>query len=92
MNQDTRLDNRCIDLRTTTNQSIFRLQAGVCKLFREFLDGKGFIEIHTPKIIPGNNIAFSICLVTVKKTKSENFNFDLMCKQTASQVHEISLA
>lgn len=52
VNQDTRLDNRCIDLRTTTNQAIFRLEAGVCKLFREFLDGKGFVEIHTPKIIP----------------------------------------
>ena len=56
MNQDTRLDNRVIDLRTTTNQAIFRLEAGVCKLFREFLDGKGFVEIHTPKIIPGKTV------------------------------------
>lgn len=49
--QDTRLDNRIIDLRTLTNQAIFRIEAGVCKLFRDVLDSKGFLEIHTPKII-----------------------------------------
>lgn len=47
---DTRLDNRVLDLRTTTNQAIFRIQHGVCKLFREFLDDRGFVEIHTPKL------------------------------------------
>jgi len=51
VNQDTRLDNRIIDLRTATNQALYRIQAGVCKLFREHLDYKGFTEIHTPKII-----------------------------------------
>lgn len=49
--QDTKLDNRVIDLRTLTNQAIYRIEAGVCKLFRDTLDAKGFIEIHTPKII-----------------------------------------
>ncbi|KAJ3203649.1 hypothetical protein HDU82_006392 [Entophlyctis luteolus] len=48
---DTRLDNRVIDLRTVTSQAIFRMQSGVCQLFREFLNDKGFIEIHTPKMI-----------------------------------------
>jgi aspartyl/asparaginyl-tRNA synthetase len=52
--QDTKLDNRVIDLRTLTNQAIYRVEAGVCRLFRECLDQKGFIEIHTPKIINGN--------------------------------------
>jgi len=51
VNQDTRLDNRVLDLRTPTNQAIFRLEAGVCSLFRETLAKKGFVEIHTPKII-----------------------------------------
>ncbi|KAL3275817.1 hypothetical protein HHI36_020561 [Cryptolaemus montrouzieri] len=50
--QDTRLDNRILDLRTATNQAIFKLEAGVCRLFREGLTRKGFTEIHTPKIIP----------------------------------------
>lgn len=51
VNQDTRLDNRVLDLRTPANQAIYRVEAGVCKLFRDILTAKGFVEIHTPKII-----------------------------------------
>jgi aspartyl-tRNA synthetase len=51
VNLDTRLDNRILDLRTVTNQAIFRIEAGVCKLYRDTLDSYGFVEIHTPKII-----------------------------------------
>ncbi|KAI5967715.1 DPS1 [Candida margitis] len=51
VNLDTRLDSRVIDLRTPTNQAIFKIQSGVSQLFREFLSKKGFTEIHTPKII-----------------------------------------
>jgi aspartyl-tRNA synthetase len=47
----TRLNNRVIDLRTITSQAIFRIQSGACALFREFLLDKGFIEIHTPKLL-----------------------------------------
>lgn len=46
-----RLDNRIIDLRTPTNQAIFRIQSAVCELFREFLINLNFTEIHTPKLI-----------------------------------------
>ncbi|SAL94836.1 hypothetical protein [Absidia glauca] len=51
VNLDTRLNNRVLDLRTTTNNAIFRLQSAVCLLFREFLVQRQFMEIHTPKII-----------------------------------------
>ncbi|CCK72082.1 aspartate--tRNA ligase DPS1 KNAG_0I02980 [Huiozyma naganishii CBS 8797] len=51
VNLDTRLDARVIDLRTVTNQAIFRIQAGVCSLFREFLMNRQFNEIHTPKLL-----------------------------------------
>ncbi|XP_002737659.1 aspartate--tRNA ligase, cytoplasmic-like [Saccoglossus kowalevskii] len=51
VHQDTRLDNRIIDLRTSTSQAIFRLEASVCQLFREVLMKQGFVEIHTPKMI-----------------------------------------
>lgn len=51
VNLDTRLDARVIDLRTPTNQAIFKIQHGICALFREFLSNKGFTEIHTPKIL-----------------------------------------
>ncbi|KAJ3397458.1 aspartate--tRNA ligase dps1 [Lobulomyces angularis] len=48
---DTRLNNRVVDLRTSTNQAIFTLQGAICKLFREYLDGKSFTEIHSPKLL-----------------------------------------
>jgi aspartyl-tRNA synthetase len=51
--QKVRLDNRWIDLRTPANQSIFRIESMVGQLFREFLYSKGFIEVHTPKLIAG---------------------------------------
>eukprot|EP00096_Caligus_rogercresseyi_P013967 TRINITY_DN652_c0_g1_i2.p1 TRINITY_DN652_c0_g1~~TRINITY_DN652_c0_g1_i2.p1 ORF type:complete len:449 (-),score=162.21 TRINITY_DN652_c0_g1_i2:308-1654(-) len=51
VNQDTRLDNRVLDLRTPTNQVIFRLESGVCRFFREILTKMGFVEMHSPKII-----------------------------------------
>ncbi|XP_050404262.1 aspartate--tRNA ligase, cytoplasmic [Patella vulgata] len=51
VNPDTRLDNRILDLRTTTSQAIYRIEAGVCRLFRDYLTSEGFVEIHTPKII-----------------------------------------
>lgn len=46
VNQDTRLDNRILDLRTPANQAIFRVEAGVCKLFRDILTNKVRIEIQ----------------------------------------------
>jgi len=51
--QDTCLNFRHVDLRTPANQAIFRIQSGVCTLFREFLLKKKFIEIHSPKLIAG---------------------------------------
>lgn len=51
--QRVRLNNRIMDLRTAGSQSIFRIQSGVCNLFRSYLDGQGFIEIHTPKLQGG---------------------------------------
>ena len=50
---NTRLDNRVFDLRVPTTQAIFKLQSGVAHLFREYLDSKNFIEIHSPKLIGG---------------------------------------
>lgn len=46
----TRLSNRIMDLRTSTSQSIFRIQAGVGNLFRSALDDRRFVEIHSPKL------------------------------------------
>ena len=51
--QDTRLDNRVLDLRTPANNAIFKIQSGVGTLFREALLRRNFTEIHTPKLIAG---------------------------------------
>lgn len=53
VSERARLQNRIVDLRTNTSQSIFRVQSGVSTYFREYLRGKGFIEIHTPKLQGG---------------------------------------
>jgi len=50
---ETRLNNRVIDVRTVANQGIFRIQSGVCELFREYLLQNKFQEIHSPKLIGG---------------------------------------
>lgn len=51
--QETRLNWRWIDTRTRANQAIFRINSGVCTLFREFLLAEDFVEVHTPKLIGG---------------------------------------
>ncbi len=51
--QRVRLNNRIVDLRTAASQSIFRIQSGVCNIFRSYLDSQDFIEIHTPKLQGG---------------------------------------
>lgn len=51
--QEIRLDYRWLDLRTPANQAIFRIESMLGHLFREFLISRGFVEIHTPKIIGG---------------------------------------
>jgi len=51
--QEVRLDNRWLDLRTPANQSIFRIEGMIGHLFRCCLMDKGFVEIHTPKLLGG---------------------------------------
>lgn len=53
--QDTRLNYRAIDLRTPSNQAIFRIQCQVENKFRDFLLSKNFVGIHTPKLISGSS-------------------------------------
>jgi len=53
VSQKLRLDNRWLDLRTPANQAIFRIESMVGCLFRETLIQKGFVELHSPKLIAG---------------------------------------
>ncbi|CAN1234495.1 Aspartate--tRNA ligase 2, cytoplasmic [Linum perenne] len=55
VNQDTRLNNRVLDLRTPANQAIFRIESKIVSVFREFLESEDFVEIITPKLIAGSS-------------------------------------
>jgi len=53
--QDTRLNNRWLDLRVPANNAIMRVRSGISLLFREALAAEGFVEINTPKLISGES-------------------------------------
>ncbi|MEM3401886.1 MAG: aspartate--tRNA(Asn) ligase [Candidatus Hadarchaeales archaeon] len=50
-NLDTRLDARAIDLRRKEALAIFRIRNEALQAARNYLLSKGFIEVHTPKIV-----------------------------------------
>jgi nondiscriminating aspartyl-tRNA synthetase len=50
-NIETRLDARALDLCQEQNIAIFRIQHAALEAIRDFLLGKGFVEVHTPRII-----------------------------------------
>lgn len=47
---ETKLNLRPISLRNIRERTIFKIQEGLCRAFRDFLFSQGFTEIHTPKI------------------------------------------
>ena len=51
MSLDANLAMRPITLRHQRQRSMFRLQEGICRGFRDFLHQQGFTEVHTPKIV-----------------------------------------
>jgi aspartyl-tRNA synthetase len=50
-NIETRLDARALDLTQEQNISIFKIQHSALQAIREFIFEKGFLEVHTPRII-----------------------------------------
>ncbi|EOA16330.1 hypothetical protein CARUB_v10004480mg [Capsella rubella] len=53
--QDTRLNNRVLDLRTPANQAIFSLTCRFKYTFAELLVSEDFIDINTPRLIGGTS-------------------------------------
>ena len=47
---EARLDRRPLSLRNLRERARFRIQEGIVRGFRDYLYGRGFTEIHTPKI------------------------------------------
>jgi nondiscriminating aspartyl-tRNA synthetase len=48
---DKRLDIRAVDLRRDKAQATFKIQRVVLSSVREFLSGRGYLEVRTPKLI-----------------------------------------
>ncbi|MCL5408147.1 MAG: aspartate--tRNA(Asn) ligase [Candidatus Thermoplasmatota archaeon] len=48
---ETRLENRFLDLRRPEILSIFKIQSTISNAIRNYFVQKGFIEIHSPKIV-----------------------------------------
>lgn len=47
---DTLMEYRYFALRVFRQRALFKVRAAAAKAAREFLEGKGFLEVHTPKI------------------------------------------
>jgi aspartyl-tRNA synthetase len=47
-NEDVRLQHRYLDLRRKSLQSVLILRHRMCKVIRDFMDGRGFLEVETP--------------------------------------------
>lgn len=45
------LDYRMLTLRNEKQRAIFKIQEGICRGFRSFLEEQHFTEIHSPKIV-----------------------------------------
>ena len=50
LSMDTELSLRPVTLRAPRARAVFRIQAAVCRAFRECLQEEDFTEIHTPKL------------------------------------------
>lgn len=68
----TRLNNRFFELRTPLNNTIFKLQSGITNYFREYLIKKGFVEIHSPKLL-GTSSESGASVFKVKYFNSDAF-------------------
>lgn len=48
---ETLFDNRVIGLRNLQETAVFKIQATICDLIREYFDENGFTEMHSPKLL-----------------------------------------
>jgi nondiscriminating aspartyl-tRNA synthetase len=50
-NLEARLDSRALDLCSEENVSVFKIQHAAVEAIRDFLFERGFLEVHTPRMI-----------------------------------------
>lgn len=54
LNIDTLLDYRPLTLRRKDSKAIFKVQTEIVKAYRAFLEGEGFMEFQSPKLVGGD--------------------------------------
>ena len=54
LNLVSKLDNRIVALRHPKEMAIFKLQEGIIRGFKEFMNNAGFTEIKSPKLVSGS--------------------------------------
>lgn len=52
-NLDGLFENKVVNIRNLTEQNIWKIQAGVGKAIREYLEQNEFTEFHSPKLLAG---------------------------------------
>jgi len=50
-NLDTLFEHRVLGLRNLQERAVFEIQATICGAIRDYFDGNGFTEIHSPKLL-----------------------------------------
>ncbi|MDP4038804.1 MAG: aspartate--tRNA(Asn) ligase [bacterium] len=54
-NLHTLFENRVINLRNITEKNIFKIQAEIEEIIRQFLISRDFLPFHSPKLLAGSN-------------------------------------
>lgn len=95
---EVQLDNRTICLRRPDRRGIFKVQGEIVEAFRKHLREKGFIEIHTPKIVAsgteGGSEVFTVNYFDTRAflAQSPQFYKQMMVGAGFEAVYEIGYA
>lgn len=92
---EIQLDHRVLSLRHQQCQAIFKVKAAICQAFRQYLDGIGFLEIQTPKIVAtgteGGAELFPVCYFEQQAflAQSPQFYKQMMVAAGFERVYEV---
>lgn len=95
---DTLLDHRAVSLRIPEVLDVFRVQAEVLRAFRAYLNGQGFTEIATPKLVlagaEGGSAVFEVKYYEAKAylAQSPQFYKQMMVGSGLERVFEVGHA
>jgi nondiscriminating aspartyl-tRNA synthetase len=95
---EVQLDHRTISLRRPEKRAVFKVQEEIVEAFRRYLRGRGFSEIHTPKIVAsgteGGSEVFTVNYFDTRAflAQSPQFYKQMMVGAGFEAVYEIGYA